>query len=290
MIEDWFIIFYVLDIIIFVGVWQVGYKVLFTDLDGTFLNSKSEFSEANKEAVRKFLDAGFQLVICSGRSWRSLEHFEKQIGLIAPGRYGVAFNGAIVYETLTKKFLYEDTMENSVGLDIANTLLNYEADIVIYSGDKLISSKETDVFIKYRDYTRLPATIVNNFNEVEGSIIKVLAIGENKKLKKMVEDVAPKLAGICGICFSSDILLEFAGPDVNKGRGMMVLADHLGYKRDEIVAMGDQGNDVQMLKEAGLGIAVANSVPAAREAADITLEKSNNEDAVSYAINKWFLS
>ena len=267
----------------------MGYRILFTDLDGTFLNSRSEITDANRAAVRKLFAAGMQFAICSGRSWRSLDYFEKILGLDAPGRYGVAFNGSVVYETLSKKKLLDITMDNETGVYAANTLQKHDIDILAYANDSLYAVRETENIVKYRDFSRLPVNFIRGFGEIKSGFTKLLAIGQNERLKEVVEAVSPLLKGRCDICFSSERLLEFAHPESDKGSGMMFLAGYLGYSRDDIIAVGDHNNDLRMLAEAGLGIAVANAAASALEAADVTLDLTCDESAVGYVIDEWML-
>lgn len=268
----------------------MGYQILFTDLDGTLLDSRSRVTEKNRAAFKRAFEAGKQVVICSGRSWMSLDYFERQLDVIGPNRYGIGFNGGVVYETLGKRFLYEQPMPNALGQALVRALKALGADIILYAGDELLAERETAEINDYVGHTQLKARYVNDFSEVETDIMKLILHGPNQQLQAFAHVIAPQFAGRCNVFFSSEELLEISHPDVDKGRGIAFLAEYLQIPISEVIAMGDQANDIPMLRTAGLGVAVANATPETRAAADVVLPVTNNDDAVAHAIDQWLLA
>jgi hydroxymethylpyrimidine pyrophosphatase-like HAD family hydrolase len=144
----------------------MGYKILFTDLDGTLLDARSEISEKNRLAVARALARGKQVVICSGRSYLSLDYFERPLGLTAAGRYGVAFNGGVVYETLTKKILFEKSISRETGVRLAKELTKLTSDVMVYAGDLLLVESATPLIDSYGGHARLPLNVIGDFSEI----------------------------------------------------------------------------------------------------------------------------
>ena len=103
-----------------------------------------------------------------------------------------------------------------------------------------------------------------------------------------MDDVA-KIEGLT-VCQSMPKLCDVMKEGVTKAYALQKLSESLGIKRKEIVAIGDQLNDIDLIEYAGLGIAVANAEDTLKEKADIVTNSTNNEDAVSEAIEKYVLN
>ena len=268
------------------------YQLLFTDLDGTLLNRRSEISAGNAAAIKSALSAGKRIVVASGRSWKSLVYFNGRLGLDAPGHYGIAFNGGVIYETSALRFIHEQPMDNALGKEIITALKTFgaAADIFVYAGGELYSERDELNLWHTDDKGGLTITVVDNFSEIQGDIIKVIAKGTNAGLTEIARRMEPLFTGRCNICFSAGELLEFLHPNANKGSAVEILAGYLRIPIEETIAMGDEANDITMLKKAGLGVAVANAVPGAKAAADIVLDKNCNESAVAAVIERYLLT
>jgi hypothetical protein len=270
----------------------MSYKILFTDLDGTLLNDHGQISAANREAVALAQAKGKQVVLCSGRSWRSLALFDEELGLNKPGNHGVSFNGGAVYHYTPDGmgFLLQQSLENALGLQIVKALKAFDADILVYAGKELLAENESAEMQHYSQHIKIPAIVVEDFAKLNTDFVKILARGENQTLKHIEREMNRRFdPARCNIVFSSDILLEFSPPNGHKGFGVHFLAKHLGIPMQSVIALGDEANDITMLQAAGLGVAVANAVPGAKAAADITLPYSNHQDALSHVIHTYLL-
>jgi Cof subfamily protein (haloacid dehalogenase superfamily) len=268
------------------------YQIIFTDLDGTFLNSRGEISGANKKAVADAMAAGKQVVLCSGRSWRSIAYYEQELGLDKPGCYGVSFNGGIVYANPPgdRKFLLTQPLDNTFGQELTRILKEMNAEILIYAGEELFAEEESREMIQYSAHTRIPARVIGDFAKITDDFIKILIKGENTFLLEVEREMKTRFGGRPGNIFFSDARLLEIGPlHGHKGYGMKFLAEHLHIPMPEVIALGDEANDITMLTAAGLGIAVSNAVPGAKAAADIVLPYSNDEDAFSHAVYDYLL-
>ncbi|MCL2215673.1 MAG: Cof-type HAD-IIB family hydrolase [Defluviitaleaceae bacterium] len=269
----------------------MGYRALFTDFDGTLYSGGKAVSEANVLAINAAKAAGRLIVLCSGRSWKSLAYYEKLLGFNTPGNYGVAFNGAVVYAYTENghEILFRQTMEDAAAHKVIRELKSIAVPgvrIYVYGGNGDLYTEEAfRSEEQFSEDRRVELQYVRDFSDIKIGFSKVVAFGENSALR-LVDAQMPREYGAV---FCSDVLLEFLPPDVNKGSGMAFLAGHLGIPLEEVIAMGDECNDIPMLKKAGLGIAVANAVPAAKAAADIVLDKSCQEDAVKEVIERHLL-
>jgi hypothetical protein len=162
--------------------------------------------------------------------------------------------------------------------------------VFIYAGGELYIERESTEAVRYCAHTGIDARIVNDFTEMQGSMIKMLLMGETGYLRHIEREMKALFSPErCNIVFSAKTLLEFGPVNAHKGYGIRFLADCLHIPMGEAIALGDEANDVPMLKAAGLGIAVANAVPIAKKAATITLDYTNDQNALSHAIHTYLL-
>jgi hypothetical protein len=281
-----------------VGEARMKYQMLCTDVDGTLLNSKGEITEAVCQAVHTAVSAGKKVVMCSGRTWRSLKFYEEALGLSIPGQYGIGFNGGVVYEILgggEVKLLYRDLMPIAIAREIFTTLPPLiaqfnEMHLLAYNNEgRLIAEAALQDSKLFDEMKRLGAQVVPAYTDETEDMYKILVHGAHEDLLKIAEFATVNYAEKCQTMFSAHSLLELIPIGVDKGCGITFLAKHLNIPIEEVIAMGDEANDIAMLKAAGLGIAVANATPSAIEAANIHLSASNNDDAVSVVINQYLL-
>ncbi|WP_444318409.1 HAD-IIB family hydrolase, partial [Megasphaera sp.] len=107
-------------------------------------------------------------------------------------------------------------------------------------------------------------------------------------LQQIHAEIRPLLDAIT-VSFSSNRYIEFMHKGVNKGAGLWKLADILGVAHEETMAIGDNINDIDMLKAAGLSVGVHNLNPVIRRYCDVVTDATNNEGAVAEAIEKYVL-
>ena len=88
--------------------------------------------------------------------------------------------------------------------------------------------------------------------------------------------------------YSSNRYVEFNPDAIDKGKAAIALGEQIGIKKDEIIALGDNSNDLSMLQQVGLGVAVSNGIPAVKHAAGLVLDATNNDDPVTELYEKVF--
>ncbi|MCL2189870.1 MAG: Cof-type HAD-IIB family hydrolase [Defluviitaleaceae bacterium] len=274
------------------------YEMLCSDVDGTLLNSEGKISEGNCAAVQEALKKGKKIVLCSGRTWRSLKFYEETLGTHIAGQFGIGFNGGVVYEILPNgevKLLHSHMMPHAISHEIFTVLppivAQYnEMTIVAYNNKgHLIVEKSLDGSGLFDEMRKLGAHTVPSYIAETGDMYKVLVHGKNEELQQLAAFCKERFAGKCQTMFSARTLLELTPMGVDKGQGVKFLAAHMGIPIEAVIAVGDEANDSAMLKAAGLGIAVANAVPCAVEAADIQIKQSNNDSAVGAVIREYLL-
>ena len=136
-----------------------------------------------------------------------------------------------------------------------------------------------DIYLYYEDSSKLIGS---------EDYIKIMFIDHPEKLDKAIEKLPSWLYEKYNVVRSADHFLEILPKEVDKGLGLVMLADKLGIKIEETIGVGDAGNDLNLIKSAGLGVAMGNAFDFVKEAADY-VAKTNEEDGVAEVINKFIL-
>ena len=273
-------------------------KLIALDLDGTLLNDKKEVSERNREALRAAHEKGAEIVFSTGRYYDMIPDAAKELDFV---NYGIFINGAEVYDIKNKKVLSEKIMD----LDTCLEALEYIATLdVIY--DAYVENKgymSKDIFAKIYDERYLRSVYhrenIEQFRTVVPDLFEFLKekgkglqkfqffSQDRDKIKRGTEYIRahyPQFTVSSSLMFNTEI----NGEGVNKGNALKILAEKLGIDMSETMAFGDGGNDMVLLKAAGMGVAMDNGMSEVKSIADyVTL--SNNEDGVAYAIEKFLL-
>lgn len=275
-----------------------GYRIrmIGLDMDGTLLTTEKELTEHTRGVLREAIDRGVVVLPATGRP---LAGIPEEV-LKFPGvRYAVASNGARIVDLKENRVIYEDLVPYETGRRVLEICSRYDSMLEIYydgvgyaEEEKL---KHLDEYVprlpmaRYIASSRRPVADVRAMHEErKAPTDKVQALfrttEECKKAWKEVEKEIPDIE-ITG-ALSNNIEVNAKG--VNKGRGLMILGELLGIHREEIMAVGDGSNDIAMLREAGLGVAMENATEAVKAAADV-VTLSNDQEGAAAAIEKYVL-
>ena len=273
-------------------------KLLALDVDGTLFDDNGKISQASIDAMNQAREAGIEVVPTSGRDydgipWDQLEKVDIN--------YVITTNGSAVYEAKTKKCLYEKYLDSGKMIPIFEYLLKKEIYINVFVDG--VNYTPVQVY-SYIDNLDLPDYVIQHMKENRKGIsdlIEYLKNGDAKMQKatlnfqkqengeflnrKEVQEYLEKCPDIKVVDGGFDNL-EFTKAGTNKAAGLKFLAGHLGMTMDEVMAVGDSENDIEMLREAGLGIAMGNAADEVKSVADeITLDKEH--EGVAAAIAKY---
>lgn len=264
------------------------------DLDGTILYDFDSLSETLCEFMKKIQEMGHRIVIATGRPFRSSKFVYERFGLDTPI---INYNGGLithpkhpefpVVNYTVKKEHIIDIFENNIE-HIRNAFSEVFDEIYLYRQEKEIEpllhvSGATDIVVG-----ELKNTLKSNTN---GFII----IGKQGRGTIIKEYIDNKYQGqvccrIWDLKGEFDSILEIFTPESNKGKGLKCVAEYLGYDQDQVIAIGDGHNDIEMLEYASIGVCVRNSHPDLIKVADIVLEHTSAENAVYRFLSKFLLN
>ena len=270
-------------------------KLLSLDLDGTLLDSKKRLSPKNEKALKDCIARGIHIVPTTGRTVDGVPSAIKEI----PGiRYVIATNGAVIYDMKEQKIIDSRTLDRYRALEILQMLEPCPVMYDPYINGRGISEER---FLNHMDEFGLPKELQDMVRATRDVVPNIIRhVGENScpvekiniffKDSVSKEQIRKRLKEICGIVITSSIPLnlEINNPEATKGKGILRLAGYLEISPNHTMAFGDGENDISMIEEAGIGVAMENGVEPLKKMADY-ITKSNDEDGVAAAIEKFVL-
>lgn len=269
-------------------------KLIAFDLDGTILNRDHEISERSVTALKQASEQGIHIVPATGRSYSEIPINLREQSFI---RYVITMNGAQVYDTREKKVLHRA----EIAAEKAVQLVTYMDTLpVIYEClqegrgwmDRTFYDR-IDEFIKastYRELLKNTRTPVENLRDLIDRRNKPV-----QKLQMFFKDLSfhgdilrtmPEKYPDMAISASIGSNIEINSKEASKGNALCVLCNYLNLDVADTIAFGDGLNDISMLRMAGIGVAMANSVPEILEISDAVTE-NNDSDGVALAIEKY---
>ncbi|WP_249870529.1 sugar-phosphatase [Oceanobacillus saliphilus] len=264
------------------------YKLIAIDMDGTLLNDRHEVTEDVKNVLDEAKRQGIKIVLCSGRPIGGMRSYIKALNLDEEGDFVIAYNGAFVQDTHTNKVVAQISLghddlvklhELSIELNTPMHFFDVEglytpnADISEYT---VLESYLNKIPLSYRQVSDIPTNL---------SIPKIMFIDNPENLNQTIQALPENLNEEYTIVRSAPYFLEFVHPSASKGNAVRKLSEQLGIKQEEVMSIGDNGNDLSMIQYAGCGVAMDNAIPEIKAAADFQT-RSNNENGVAYAIEK----
>lgn len=267
------------------------YKIIALDMDGTLLNDKKVITDRTKDALIKAREKGVKVVLASGRPVDGLKQYLEELNLISDEEYVLSFNGSLVQKVKSEEVLYE------IGLNGKD--LHYLYDVSNNLGVNIHAFSPTRGLItpKVSKYTELEARLNNidinicDFNEVteDEHIVKVMFIDEEELIDKVVEKLPAEMYEKFKVVRSSPFFLEEINKESGKATGLAALAKYLNVSKDEIIAVGDAENDLDMIEYAGLGVAMGNASESVKKIANY-ITADNNNDGIAEVIEKFILN
>lgn len=266
-------------------------KLIALDLDGTLTNSRKEVTAHTKDVLRQAAAKGAVVVLASGRPMLGIAPIADFLELDKVGGIVMAYNGGHIVDWKTKEVINLVTFNHEYIPEALTFSRRYNIPILTYSETEILTEGPLTRW-SHREETNCgkPITLVDDLvSYVDFPIVKMMFAGDPEELKVPEREVAAYFDGRLDVYRAEPHFLELMPKGINKAAGIAMIADYLGVKPDEVMACGDANNDIPMLEYAGLGVAVANAGDAAKAAAQF-VSKSNDEDGVAYAVEKFVLN
>jgi len=264
------------------------YKLAVFDLDGTLLNSNHKISEDTFDAICKLKDNGIKIVLATGRPNTAVKSLVNQLNI---DDYIITCNGSVIGHPYKKEHLYQDIMPSADVLKILNMCESNNIQYLAYSIDGIIS-KENDRLMFLKKHNKLlkedeKANFILS-DDVEAiayniGINKILIIENDEEEYKKLQNVIKSIKSV-QITQSSDTFLDIGPANNSKGIALKKLCNYLDIKLEEVIAFGDQYNDISMLEIVGFSVAMGNAKEDVKKITDY-ITKTNDDEGIAYVIN-----
>ncbi|HTB51134.1 MAG TPA: Cof-type HAD-IIB family hydrolase [Ferruginibacter sp.] len=265
------------------------YKAVFIDMDGTLLQKDHTISDTNKQVIKKLLDKGILIIPISARPLHGILPISKQ--LFPDNIPVVSLNGSYIF--LNNEIIYQSAVPLEDVINVQKEIAPYDVSAMYYSqmnwyaeaDDQHIQKEQkiTDVKIKIQPFS----DTVNEWKTKNGGPNKILIAGNadliNGIEKRLIDQHGDKL----NMSKSKTTYLEVMSLNSSKTKAIEFLLDRYGIKQNEIIAIGDNFNDKQMIEFAGVGVAMGNAPDEIKNVADYVTD-TNNNDGVAKALNHFF--
>lgn len=271
------------------------YKILALDLDGTVLNSDHEINPAVKQAIQEAKDK-CHVMIVTGRHHTAARPYYDELGLDTPI---ICCNGTYLYDFKDEKVLKHNALSKENALTFIDLASQYQFKLVMYITDAMVYSNSNPI-----DYMTAMEMWAKNLNTPhKPKIYRIDSFNEQVKnaefiWKFVVEGEPSDIAKMSNLPWVQDNFngeiswsnrIDFAAKGNNKGKRLAEYVAELGYQPEQVIAVGDNHNDISMLTYAGLGIAMGNADDTVKANADITCSTNNNQDGLAYLIREKIL-
>jgi len=243
----------------------VPYQLLVCDLDGTLLDDSMALDPTLVAAFLRAAERGLAISLATGRMPAATDRYRDELGITAPVIY---YNGAMIRRDGLD--LLSLTLPRGVLRRAWGVFSNAPVHPIFYRDDQLYCVEKTLAVRRYCDEEGLRADVIDTPGEflAMGSFVKTLLIGHPKDLDIVREELTPVVAEHGRLVRTRHDYLEIIPVAASKGAALARVAAHVGVQLARVVAVGDQENDLEMLREAGLGVAMPHAPEAVRRVAD----------------------
>lgn len=283
------------------------YKLIAIDLDGTLLNSYGEVSKKNREAIKYAIDKGVEVVLASGRDPQTMKKISCDLGI---KKFLIAGNGSNIYDIKNERNIYENFIEKQKALEIIKICKNNSIFLNVYTDNGIIT-ETIDYNVKVfnnennnkpndkRTNIQIVKDLYTQIEENDFKILKIIICDENKiifnniieKMKNLknvevleVEHMSKKVIKVGTEEYKIEYYYtEVTNKNANKWEAVKFISKQIGVSESEIICIGDNMNDFEMVKNAGLGVAMKDSALEKKNIAD-EITENNDDDGVGNAI------
>lgn len=268
-------------------------KLVFVDMDDTFLTPEKAITPLNRQALDLAYERGIQFVPCTGRNYTGLP---EELVSHPSVRYAVCCNGAIVRDLRENRNLHEVVMDHALVHDLWHQIQGLEVTFDLFADDGVFTARDRWHIIDEMDVSEATRYVVTSVRtccdktvdqmiDAAGSICRVNVFYLTEKDKRAVweaVDQRPELTRASSL--PCNVEITHAGAD--KGAGLTWLCNYLGISPKDTIAFGDSSNDIAMLRAAGDGVAMANAFPECLAAADHVTASCQDSGVARYLMGE----
>ncbi|MBO5477206.1 MAG: HAD family phosphatase [Clostridia bacterium] len=256
-------------------------KVIFIDIDGTLTNRKKEVTTYTSEIIKKVVEKGIKVIICSGRG---NQYVEDKSRIANASSHIISSNGAQIYNYYTKEILYKSVINKEVLKEAIEFINKKQGGYILNCTNIRYSNKNLNRKMNKND------KVINSIDEVEDEVYQlVMEASSYNQMSEMIEYVKNNEylqilncshSYLKGKKDESHYYIDVNNTGVSKGNAIKKYLELFNIKKEDSVCFGDHINDVSMFEVCGIKVAMGNANDDLKEQADyVTL--TNEEDGVA---------
>ncbi|MGB3180949.1 MAG: Cof-type HAD-IIB family hydrolase [Cyclobacteriaceae bacterium] len=269
------------------------YRLLACDIDGTLLNKDKEISGATKKAFKRLADQDTQIVLVSARMPRAMRYLQKELNILHMP--SIAYNGGIKLKSSAKPddYLSSDGLPVATASQIVDLLEGTDIHPGLYSDDDWVVTKKDGIVEKEIFNTKTEPEIAQVSETLKkwghkGKVVhKIMLMGPDEHMQQVHKRIEESSLSGFSIYESKSHLFEIISDNTSKDKALTSLCEFLDIPMEETVAIGDNDNDLGMIKVAGCGVSMGNGRDELKKVADMVTD-ANTEDGVATALQKLF--
>lgn len=269
------------------------YKLIATDLDGTLVTDDKNLTDKTIENVKKALKKNVKIMISSARAFYRLEKYIDELDLRKANQYTICFNGAMIIENITGKVLYSKNLDKKEVNEVIKLGKKINIPIMLYSKNAHCVEKIPEVIQKNKNSKGMNLKIENfnkiDFDKEENYIYKIVFMDKPEKIIEIRKNIPKEIIEKYEVTSSVPEYIEIVKKGIKKSEAIKFIINKCKIKQEEVIAIGDGENDIEMIRFAGLGVAMDNADNYVKENADY-ITTSNNDDGVGKVIEKFILN
>ena len=272
------------------SIYMNSIRLLALDLDDTLLRSDQSISYRTKNVIKKAESAGVTIALASSHVPLAMEKFSRALGLNKKPGFLISNNGALVLESNTGKITYEIKIEAHIALTVCDLADAEGFPVQLYKDDTMFVSRENEYTGYDYKLTGLRQVVVDKFRDmIKQGCYQLLIPGDPMLLEPLESLLRTYLENDISLVSKNQYTLEILPPETNKGNSLAKVAEYLGIKSEETMAIGDSMNDEAMIIWAGLGVCMSNGDERVKKAANLISDYSNDDDGVADIIDRYIL-
>ncbi len=248
---------------------QRAVRAVAMDLDRTILPETLELRPRLIDAVRAVAAAGVVPIVATGRMLRSSRPFAQQLGVTAPL---ICYQGALVADPQTGEWLRHEPMPVPLAREVIEACRKRGQHCNVYVDDELYVDELNVYALEYARHAKLEAHAVGDLERwLSEPTTKIVVVGEPELLDALQIELRAQFGQRLFIAKSLPFFLEVAQPGVSKGSALEWVCDRIAIEPAHVVAFGDGANDIELLRDAGFGVAIEGADQILLDEADATV-------------------
>jgi Cof subfamily protein (haloacid dehalogenase superfamily) len=266
-------------------IFNKDYKLMAIDIDGTLLDKNSQITQSTCDALQKIKEKGITITFATGRFYPDAIYFAKLLGFSCPM---ILLHGALIQSQDGKVIRKQGLPPESIPI-LIEIAKKEKVPFQIFHENFLViekKSKWNDVYLSFSEIKPVIVPDINQYLKNHKSPFSFIYLGTEQRMAKLKKVVEDRLNNTIAIASAHPNLLEIIAPDVSKGRALKELAAMKNIPLSQTIAIGDSYNDMEVLKAAGLGVAMGNAPQEVKDIADY-ITKDNDNDGIAYFVSQY---